>query len=302
MKDYLNNINDKFPIRKSNKEKQAFYDYVASDLGHDRVKIGQLENNNNIIIGDPSSAKAIFTAHYDTPASSPVPNFMIPANKVLGTLINFCYPLAVAIISLLLGFGVGDLLGFDNNECVLLYLVFYFSIFFFTRLVPNKHNKNDNTSGVATVMSIATKYNNEKVAFILFDNEEKGLLGSKAYNKKYKKMMEDKLLVNLDCVGNGDQIVLIPKEKIIDSEEYKLLSEVFSGDTDGFIVHQIPFKKSLGNSDHKSFPGSVGVMAARKGKVLKLVTGRIHTAKDTMADSKNILFLSTRFGEFIDRL
>ena len=35
------------------------------------------------------------------------------------------------------------------------------------------------------MFEIIKKRNDKKVAFILFDNEEKGLLGSKAFNKKY---------------------------------------------------------------------------------------------------------------------
>jgi hypothetical protein len=69
-----------------------------------------------------------------------------------------------------------------------------------------------------------------------------------------------------------------------------------------FEIHHIPFKKSNGNSDHKSFPCGVGVVASRKGKLFKFVTGRIHTERDTVAESKNVRFLAEKMRQFIKEL
>ncbi|MBQ8302994.1 MAG: M28 family peptidase [Clostridia bacterium] len=303
MKDYLNEIDDRFPIRKSDKEKSDFFDYVVGELGAGRVRKETLEKkHNNIIIGDPTEAKVIFTAHYDTPATSLVPNVMFPANKVIGMLFHIMYPLAMAIFSLLVAFGVGAVLSLDDSYVVCIYLVLYFAIFFCsTRLITNTHNKNDNTSGVATVLSIAKEMHSDKVAFILFDNEEKGLLGSKAFAKKNIKMLGNKIVVNFDCVGNGDQIIFIAKEKAEGLSEYELLKASFS-DNDRFSVHHLPFKKSLGNSDHKSFPCGVGVVASKKGRVVKFITGRIHTPRDTVADSGNIYYLAKNAISFVEKI
>jgi Zn-dependent M28 family amino/carboxypeptidase len=140
------------------------------------------------------------------------------------------------------------------------------------------------------------------VAFILFDNEEKGLLGSKVYNKKYKSLMEDKLVINFDCVGNGDNIIFIFKDKAEQTMEYKLLREAIADGDDQFSVHYIPFKKSLGNSDHKSFPCSIGVMAANEGGFVRFITGRIHTSRDTVANIENIEFLYNRLSVFLNNI
>lgn len=303
MKDYLNEINDSFPIRRTNEEKSSFFEYVSKELGYERVKKESIDKNNNIIIGDIAEAKVVFTAHYDTPATSLIPNFMMPANKILGSLIQISYFLIIAIFSLLIAFGIGDTINLDDSEIMLIYLLLYFGFTLCsTRLITNKNNKNDNTSGVATIMSIASEITDSKASFILFDNEEKGLLGSKAFNRKHKKLMESKLVINLDCVGNGDNIIFIVKDKVKSTAEYKLLCDAFKEKDDHFAVHHIPFQRSNGNSDHKSFPCSVGVMAARKGRIVKFFTGRIHTARDTVADNKNIDFLYTRFSEFIKKL
>ena len=303
MKDYLNEINGLFPIRRRAEEKAKFFKYVKDELGDERVSLERLDGqHNNIIIGDVESAKVIFTAHYDTPAASIVPNLMIPANKLIGTLYHFLYPLAMAVLSLFVAFSIGDVLELDSSFSVALYAVIYFGLFFCTtRMTSNRNNKNDNTSGVATVMSLAADINDGRAAFILFDNEEKGLLGSKAYNKAHKSMLSDKLIINFDCVGNGDQIVFISKEEAEKMAEFQHLKSSLTSDKD-FTIHYLSAKKAVSNSDYKSFPAGVGVMACRKGKIVKLYTGRIHTARDTVAESKNVYFLTDAMVEYVEKL
>ena len=303
MKDYLSEVNTLFPMRRSDEEKARFLRYVDSEIGHNRVEKETVDKNNNIIIGDVSEAKVVITAHYDTPAWSLVPNFMLPANKIAGMVLNLLFPIATAIFSLLAAFGIGELLSLDNSLSILIYLVLYFGIFLCTtRLFPNKNNKNDNTSGVAAVLSLASNINSKNVAFILFDNEEKGLQGSKAYNKQHEKIMKDKLVINLDCVGDGDNIIFIANEKAVKSPEYSLLLDAFSEDDDYFKVYNIPSKKGRSNSDHKSFPCSVGVMAANEGGFVRFITGRIHTSRDTVANLENIEFLYNGLRAFINKL
>lgn len=303
MKDYLNEINDLFPMRRRAEEKSRFYDYIVGELGENRVQKETLENkHNNIIIGDVSEAKVIFTAHYDTPAASIIPNIMLPGNKVIGTIIHMLFPIAMALFSLLVAYLVGGALQLDQSEIMLIYLVLYVALFFgSTRLIPNKNNKNDNTSGVATVLSLASEASDSKAAFVLFDNEEKGLLGSKAFSKKHKEILKNKMVINFDCVGNGDQMIFIAKQEAEKLPEYETLKAIVLPNED-FEVHHLPFKKSLGNSDHKSFPCGVGVMASRKGRVIKFFTGRIHTTRDIVADIKNILFLKDKIKQFVEML
>ena len=303
MKDYLNEINNLFPIRRRAEQKLRFYDYVRSELGVERVKKEILEKKHeNIVIGDISKAKVVFTAHYDTPATSLIPNMMFPANKVIGMMIQMAYPIAMALLSLFAAYLLGDAFGMGQSGIVIVYFVLYFGLFYCsTRLVTNKHNKNDNTSGVATILSIASGVNDNQVAFVLFDNEEKGLLGSKAFNKKHKKLFEDKMVINFDCVGNGDQMIFIANEKSVGLPEYELLKSILTPD-DNFEIHHLPFKKSLGNSDHKSFACGVGVVASHRARFVKFFTGRIHTERDTVADSKNVYFLTEKMTQFIEKL
>ena len=89
MKDYLAFLNEKFPIRRSKEQKEEFIKYVKEEISGYNVDVETLEKeHNNILIGDVENAKVVFTAHYDTPATSIVPNLMLPKNKVLGLIIS----------------------------------------------------------------------------------------------------------------------------------------------------------------------------------------------------------------------
>ena len=83
--DYLKEINDKHPIRKTEAQKDAFRKYVidkATEKGA-VARVEKLDKHNNVVIGDPQTAKTVFTAHYDTPCASLFPNLMMPRNKGL---------------------------------------------------------------------------------------------------------------------------------------------------------------------------------------------------------------------------
>lgn len=302
MKDYLNEVNDKFPIRRKRDEKNKFINYVKYELGSERARVETVEKNNNIIIGDPEKAKAVITAHYDTPAAAIFPNMMFPANRA-GIVVNLIYPVCLSVICLFVALLVSNPFGGNVAIQIIVYLTLYLGMAYCTtRLFSNKHNKNDNTSGIATVMTLAKKFDDDRVAFILFDNEELGLVGSKAYNKAHSEMMKDKLVINLDCVGNGDQIILMAKERATKTAEYQKLYDAFCIEDDVFTVNHIPFRKASSNSDHKSFLTSVGVTAASCGNLMKFYTGRIHTSRDVIADVENISFLTERFSQFIESI
>lgn len=50
----------------------------------------------------------------------------------------------------------------------------------------------------------------DKVCFVFFDNEEKGLFGSSFFAKAHPQMKREKLLINFDCVSDGDYIQFFP--------------------------------------------------------------------------------------------
>ncbi len=304
MKDHLNEINDSFPVRRSAEEKNAFFEYVKTEAESVGInaRVETLQNkHNNIVIGDIENANVVYTAHYDTPARSLIPNLMMPRSKGLSYLYALGVPILIALLSLWLSDVITVLVGGNYIFDFLLYFVLYFGAFFgIYRCGTNKHNKNDNTSGVATVLSIMSQ-RPENVAFILFDNEEKGLLGSKALLKSNKELWQNKLLINFDCVGLGDNIIIVAMENAEKHKFFPSLTEtVTSGN--GYNVGFFPKKGSMTNTDSKIFPCGISVMACKRSKKGIYYTPNIHTVKDTEAYSENIYFLSEKFSELSRRI
>ncbi len=305
----LEELNEKYPVRKSNNQKKAFSEFVISEA-EERGFAARIEKtsdgkNENIVIGDPLSAKAVFTAHFDTPAASVFPNIMIPRNKA----VFWLYQFAPIVFILALAFGGGYLLGtvaLGSYRAFLgIFLVIYYVVYFLGfRTFENKHNHNDNTSGVATVMSIIDNLGEDEMknaAFILFDNEEKGKKGSKAYFKDHKTEMQDKLVVNFDCVGNGENIIFIAMKDAEKKAEYSLLQESFMP-SESFELHFYPMKGSESNSDYKNFPCGVGCMASKRARSGLLYTPRIHTRYDIVARNENIEYITDGIRRFVKNI
>ena len=89
--DFLNYIYNKYPIRRTEQQKEEFREYIietAKRLKYPVIVEKLKDKHNNIIIGDIDNAKIIFTAHYDTPAASIFPNIMLPRRPGLSFLYN----------------------------------------------------------------------------------------------------------------------------------------------------------------------------------------------------------------------
>lgn len=297
---YLDFLNENYPVRRSEEQKKAFREYIQSIFPRAVIETTADGKNQNIVIGDPLTAKLVCTAHYDTPAASLFPNLMIPRNKALFLLYQFAPIVLLLAAALGGGYLIASALVHPAEQefvgiFVLVYMVIYYGLFYLMyRVFTNPNNYNDNTSGVAAVLSIAERLNEQQrgeVAFILFDNEEKGKKGSKAYCKDHKDAMKDRLLVNFDCVGNGEHIVFIAMKEAEGRSEYRMLQESFRGN-DAFRTYFYPIKGSESNSDYKNFPCGIGCMACRKSQKGVLYTPHIHTPKDTVASNENIAFIA----------
>ena len=283
-----------FPVRKSKKQKQVFRDAVQSygeSLGYSvSVEEGKY-GCRNLVMGDPKSAKYLVTAHYDTPARLLFPNFATPCNRFLtvGKLV-----LMILLFSCL-GFWGGYLMG---SGCVLPGMLISSIPFAYVPLVlrgpANQHNANDNTSGVVTVLEIMRtlpENQRHKVCFVLFDLEEAGLLGSAAYRKAHKAETENQIVLNLDCVGDGDEILLMPTKTCRKDGEklawmYKIIGRYGEKTVD---VREKGFTSYA--SDQKHFPYGVAIAALRRKKGIGLYLSRIHTSRDTVLDETNVNIL-----------
>jgi hypothetical protein len=288
-----------FPIRKNKKQKQAFREAVQSyceGLGYTVSTEKGSMGARNVVIGSPETAKYLVTAHYDTPAAMFVPNLITPCNFF--TFLGY----QLAVTALILGTAavpamLFPALGLDSRTASLCWLACVYVLLGFMMFGPgNKHNANDNTSGVVTVLETAKALPAElrnQVCFVLFDLEEAGLVGSSAYAKKHKNEVKNQIVLNFDCVGDGDYLLIFPTKKLKkDASVMEALRNIPSGGSKTIAVRENGF--SYYPSDQKNFPLGVGIAAFRKNKWGILYCDKIHTRKDTVLDENNVIFLRDR--------
>lgn len=304
----LEQINEQFPVRRSEKQKEDFRKWViayAAGLGRRaRVEENDKGRHRNVIVGNPETAQLTITAHYDTPACIGIPNLMIPRNWAVYALYQLLVFGVMLSLALAAGLGLGALL--QNQQAMLLgYFGVYLALLLLMLYGPaNKHNVNDNTSGVAALLETMARIpeeDREKVAFILFDNEEKGCRGSKAYGRDHLQVQYVKPIVNLDCVGVGEHFIVSSPKLARETEAYRRLESVLAN-REGRKVHFYSSATTRGNSDYRSFKCGVGISAYRMVQGIGFFTGRIHTGRDTCADQENLEFLAEALTECVSGL
>lgn len=285
-----------FPVRKSKEQKQAFRDAVQAYVGGlgygSRVEKGSF-GSRNLVIGDPDSAGFLITAHYDTCARLPIPNLITPCNFWLFIAYQLLLVAVMIVPPMLIGAAVGWLTGNFAAGYLASYILLWVSIVMMIAGPANRSNANDNTSGVITLLEIARTLPEKqrgKVCFVLFDLEEVGLIGSASYRKAHKKATDNQLVLNLDCVGDGDHILMFPTKKL--KKDRKKLTSLYSAcgyfGQKSVLVHEKGF--SVYPSDQANFPYGVGICALRKCRA-GLFLSRIHTSKDTILEETNINLL-----------
>lgn len=311
-----------FPVRRSKAQKQAFLDEVQAYLEKQDYDSYVEEGRfgvRNLVIGDPETAKYLVTAHYDTCAGLPLPNLITPFNPILFTLYQIFLAAVHVVPPMLLGFLVmicGAILqiryGVPGDAAQLTaYILIPFYVVFIPLVIlnmvlmyfgpANKNNANDNTSGVVTLLEIARtlpENQRHKVCFVLFDLDEKGLWGSKSYRTAHKEASDQQLVINLDCVGDGDHIRMFPTKEL--KKDRKRLTSLYKAcgyvGRKSILVHEKGF--GFNPSDQKHFPYGVGICALRKNKLCYYL-GRIHTKKDTVLDETNVNILRAALTSFI---
>lgn len=295
-------ITELFPVRKSAAQKKAFRQWVTAEITEMGYPV-QVEQNDrgrqqNIVVGDPEHAQVTYTAHYDTPSTILLPDLQIPRNVPVYLLWQIALVGGMLLLSLLVGAAIG--LATKSGDLMILGFFGAFVVLMLLQLngFANGNNVNDNTSGVAALletMSRIPEEDREKVAFILFDNMEKGRRGSKAYARDHLEMQHTRFVVNADSVGVGEVFVVSAPSLAVQLPQYAKLEKLLASAPE----REARFYSSVttrGNSDFRSFKCGVGITAYRRVSGIGLYLGDLHTLRDDEADQGNIAYLADAFA------
>jgi hypothetical protein len=287
--------NDMQMKRQTRRQKEAFRREVLEAFPNaytDRHLLAK-----NIVIGNPVTAETIVSAHYDTPPKLPVwfvrhltlfAMVGVPFLLMGWFEVMFRLPLwtmqPIIMSNLDMYFFLVMAIGYGAMAIYIAHL------FGFTPFL-NDVSMNDNTSGVAVVLDMANR-NDPRFAFVLFDNEEKGLFGSLAFRKRYNDILKDKRIIVLDCIGVGDVLNLYTWGQKTDvADELLNLNDSVALD----LKHKRSTLMSM--SDHVAFHGlnTVLLLANHRRRWARwkfwkrqnsLAT--IHTSKDDYLKTANL--------------
>lgn len=278
--------------RMHRKSKKLFREYLetkANELNLDYNILPKSIFSKNVVIGDLKNAKYILGAHYDTPPR-------LPAFLIRSTLFfNIFSILIVPIIFIIF-------ITFEWNLVFAALIYLLLSLYILGIGIANKYNYNDNTSGVLTLLLLMNKLETNDVAYVFFDNEEKGLIGSLQlafYMKKLRKNSpRKKVFINFDCVGRGESFGFASFNSKDIAQE---LIDIGNSEENNYeFMHRKP--SVLEGSDHVSFKNwkSIGIMCYNK-KAKKYKLNNIHSHKDKFINIENIDVLVNLIKKYIDK-
>jgi len=303
----------KFETRARRKEKDAFLACAKEgfrELGYTDAEMSIQQSGlggKNLIIGAPD-ADVLFTAHYDTPGRNGW--LMMPCVKTVGmslaALVGLFLFVVLAVPGILLNIFGTDIAHYATLD--LLLRLFPIVIFFGILFIKNPHNHNDNTSGCIGVYNVATIIAEnptlrERCAFVLFDMEEQGLLGSGAFAKWRSKTYpgkEQSYVINLDCIGVGEHLILASTKKPIAEAERAKMAQFLQGE--GFDTIEKTSSLLGYLSDHAKFDRGVMLAFLRRAKLGGLYIPNIHTGRDRECDLEQIERLSASVVKYVSEV
>ncbi len=274
---------------------------MQTEIPELRVEEGGSMKSRNLVLGDVKTARVVLGAHYDTCARLPFPNFIMPKNILVTLLYSVLIALPFFVLMMLCD---ALFLFLTDNVLLSTYLsliVFLASYLYVLMLGPaNKHTVNDNTSGVillCELIAYCKEMNITDVAFVFFDHEEMGLVGSSYFRKCHKKEMKGKLLINFDCVSDGDHILFVLNKAAKKNYEDELRAALPTFENKTAYLEKS--SNTYYPSDQIGFDTSIAVSAMKKARFFGLYLDRIHTKRDTVMDECNITYLTETMKCFL---
>ncbi len=303
LKKYLLTVH---PVRKSAGQKAEFRQWLLRELKRAGWRAreetyGKLNGSVNVVAGDPERAEVFLCAHYDTGSRMLLPNFVSPTNIPA----HVCYHLVSALALVAAAFALSFAVSFPLNQPGLmlpLFLVLAVVGLWVAAYGPaNENNANGNSSGVLALLAAAREAGFDKrVCLVFLDNSERTLLGASAFKKKHAEQASKRLFINLDCVGDGENLLLIPsKYSRWDGELLSALEEAFP---EGREMQPKLLTKGLQYypSDGRKFKFHVDLCACRYLAGLGYYIPHLRTKKDAVLEEGNIMYIARGLSGFLE--
>lgn len=291
MQGYSKILAERFPKRKTEEEKKAFTAFLMGELqqmGYSPgIEVNGLGKSRNLVVGNPEKSGIVLCAHYDTPARKWLGNLQIPVNvpAYLGyQLLNVVLLLIPALILYVLAWQV------IGKLAVWVFLLSYLAQLLWETIGTGNRNNRNQSSGLAALMEIASllpETARKHVSFVFFDRGEVFTLGAKSYAKEHLQMQYTRLVLQMDALGYGKELLLISKKQAQKCTGYqKLVRELEK--VPGMNLQVAGTGLSICPGDYKCFQCGMILMACVRRPLVGFCVPYLHTKKDTEADEKQV--------------
>ena len=294
MKNIIDDLLQKYPIRRTRAQKDSFRQYAKKIARTAGIKTTEERNSYgsvNLVFGSMKHARVVISAHYDTPKRSFFPMLYCydkPWVSYLLSLFSYVVPAVVIILLVPLAFFLPIWLGVT----VLMKVAF-----------TNRHNANSNTSGVALLLMLMrqlTPAQRKKTVLVLLDHKEKSMRGAVFFCRKYQQQLKEMPLINLDCVGCGNTFGLLA------NKQSAQIADKIAAALTPFLQERTVFtgkqKDMLFPSDHIPFPQALTLMSFLKKPRLGRYLGPVKSSRDTLIDSDNLEQLTAGLQHTVDTI
>jgi len=302
---YINYLSTVHPVRKTAGQKNEVRQWLLRELKRSGWKAreesyGKFNGSVNIVAGDPEKAEVFICSHYDTGSRMLIPNFVSPTNVPAHVLYHAVS--AIALFAAVFAVSLAVCFPLDKPQWMLpLFLALAVVSLGFAAFGPaNKTNANSGDSGVAALLALAREAAFDKrVCLVLFDNNERNLLGASAFKKKHINAASSRLFIDLDCLGDGENLLLLPsRHSRWDGPLLDALREAFP---EGEVVRPVLRTKGLHYypSDNRRFKFHVAVCACRYLAGLGYYIPHLSTGKDSVLRLANIDYAVRCLARFL---
>ena len=293
------------PVRRSAGEKAACRQWIMGELKRAGWRpreetYGKFNGSVNIVAGDPDRANVFLCTHYDTASRMLLPDFVSPTNVFAHVAYHLTAAVLLAAAAFCLALAVSFPLG--KPELMLpLFLILAVGGLWLAAYGPaNQSNANGGSSGVTALLAAARAVERDKrVCLVFLDNNERSLLGASAFKKRHIDRATQNLFIDIDCVGDGEHLLLLPsKHSRWDGRLLEALEEAFpqGGAMEPHLrakgLHYYP-------SDNRKFKFHVVVCACRYLAGLGYYIPRLRTRRDTALDEDNIAYVAEGLARFL---
>lgn len=261
----------------------------------------------NLHVGDVGKSKKIIVVNYDTPQhnfGNPMKYYPFdgPATFASSFFPIYAPSIIGGVLALWLVISYVPKIDFSTSFiyslCVSVTLIVVMIVsFLLTKGIANKVNFNRNTSSVLVALMLASELSDEdreKVAFVLTDNGCTNHAGDYMLREALPTTIDQRLVIMLDCVGDGEEFVIGYKED--SKKEAVELAEQFKTKP----------KRKLCNKEelrYTSFSFYKKALLVSKGnfKNDSLVVENISTNQDTNCDIESLNQVVRALKRFIEK-